>query len=382
MTNDEVPYEKLRFFKSRIGIGTEELEVLKPFRTIFTARQGEFADYFYETFSRIEETKLMLEQDRWIRLKSMWAAWFGSVFSTEIDDRFLGYLWKIGMRHVEVNLDQRFSNLGFAMIRQFCQRIILSEIPPDKAGPVLATVDRLLDLCLLVETSAYIEGTTRCDIEVIRAVADRVRNPSVVIGGNIKRLQKRVDTESKEYEVYERLIFENERLEKMFQDIKVYVDVFSKEPEFLKVDLKKTIMAVLGRMEEAGALQGIRTDLDLNVHVPTVRGDSETLERLFFYLIENAAEAVDKMNPYIRISSALEQTISRNVRIEIFNTVSLPQREEIEQLFSPFYSTKPSGTGFGLPIARTIVSKHFGRLVMEPVPGKGTRVIVSLPAAE
>ncbi len=382
MVNGQVPYEKLRLFKSRIGIGAKEIEALRPFRAVFTSRKEEFADYFYHTFYTIAETKLMLEQNRWTFLKSMWAEWFGSVFTSDMDDRFLGYLWRIGSRHVEVNLDQRFSNLGFAMIRQFCQRIILSEIPPDKSGVVLATVDKILDLCLLVETSAYIEVTTRCDIEVIRAVADRVRNPALVIGGNIKRLQKKVDAESREYEIYRRLIAENERLEKMFQDIKVYVDVFSKEVEFRKVDLKELILEVLRKMGESGMLRGIETELDLSADVLPVRGEREVLESLFQYLIQNAVEAADKQNPRVRISSRTEKTIPRNILVELFNTGEPPRKEEIEQLFSPFYSTKTSGTGFGLPIARTIVNKHFGKLVMEPIPGKGTRLLVHLPAAE
>jgi signal transduction histidine kinase len=382
MIGDQPPYEKLRLFKERIGIGPEEMEVLKPFRSVFTSRKHEFADYFYRTFSQITETKLMLGEDRWSFLKSRWAEWFGSVFTVEIDDRFLGYLWRIGVRHVEVNLDQRFSNLGFAMIRQFCQRIILTEISPDKSGLILATVDRLLDLCLLVETSAYIEVTTRCDIEVIRAVADRVRNPALVIGGNIKRLQKTVGSESREFHVYERLIAENERLEKMFQDIKVYVDVFSKEIEFHRADLKELIVTVLGKMKEAGMLHGVEVELDLGAEVLPVRGDAEVLECLFQYLIQNAVEGADGMDPRVKISARSEKTVPRNVLVELFNTGNPPRKEEIEQLFSPFYSTKPSGTGFGLPIAGTIVSKHFGKLVMEPVPGKGTKVLVRLPAAE
>ena len=51
----------------------------------------------------------------------------------------------------------------------------------------------MLDLCLLIETEAYITHTTRCDLEVMREVADRVRNPVTVIGGNIRRMQKKGD---------------------------------------------------------------------------------------------------------------------------------------------------------------------------------------------
>lgn len=383
MVNNHAPYDKLQLFQDKIGLGAEEFEILKPFRTIFTKRKHEFAEYFHEVFSSITETRRILEHERKPGLmKTMWARWFESVFSSDMDTKFLGYLWHIGVRHVEIDLDQRFSNLGFSAIRQFCQRLILSKIPSDKVGPVLVSVDKLLDLCLLVETSAYIERTTRCDMEVIRSVADRVRNPAVVIGGNIKRLQKNVPADSKEYKVYEKLIGENRRFENMFKDIRVYVEAFSSEPELRSVDLRAVISSVLNRLTATGALEGIKVDVALDQSVDHVLGDRKELECLFFYLIQNAAEATNKRNPYVRISSSLEEVIPQNVLIQIFNSGTPPAPEEIDQFFSPFYSTKRSGTGFGLPIARVIARKHFGSLVMEPVPGEGARVTVSLRASD
>jgi signal transduction histidine kinase len=54
----------------------------------------------------------------------------------------------------------------------------------------------------------------------------------------------------------------------------------------------------------------------------------------------------------------------------------------MEQLLSPFFSTKLKGTGFGLPIAQVVVRKHLGRLEIRPLPGKGTSVVVSLPRGD
>ena len=49
-------------------------------------------------------------------------------------------------------------------------------------------------------------------------------------------------------------------------------------------------------------------------------------------------------------------------------------------MFQPFYSTKgDNGLGLGLPICQKILERYDGRLVVESVPGKGTRVRVILP---
>jgi two-component system sensor histidine kinase AtoS len=52
---------------------------------------------------------------------------------------------------------------------------------------------------------------------------------------------------------------------------------------------------------------------------------------------------------------------------------------EVERALSPFYSTKPLGTGLGLPLVARIVSAHRGGLAFESRPGKGTTVRISLP---
>jgi two-component system nitrogen regulation sensor histidine kinase GlnL len=53
--------------------------------------------------------------------------------------------------------------------------------------------------------------------------------------------------------------------------------------------------------------------------------------------------------------------------------------EEIDQIFTPFYTTKNRGSGLGLAICQKIVSEHSGFLKVESSPGKGSIFTVSLP---
>ncbi|MBA4418207.1 MAG: hypothetical protein C0392_09910 [Syntrophus sp. (in: bacteria)] len=375
-----VPYEKLHQLQEKIGISPQDLDTLDPLRDMFVARKHDFADYFYDVFYSIPEARIVLNNEREPGLlKRAWAAWYESFFSAKLDRGFLAYLWKIGIRHVEVNLDHRFTNLGFSIIRQFCHNLILAEVDPAGSGRILSIFDKLLDLCLLVETNAFIENTTRCDLQVIQEVADRVRNPALVIGGNIKRLQNQVEKGSREYKVYEMLMLENQRLESMVRDINGYMNIFGQDPQFQALELVDTIMAALKRLQDTKAFLHIKVDIDLDPCVPRVMGDSNEIEYLFYCLIQNGMDAADPLNPYVKISSGREYAAPHHVQIEIFNTGVAPAPEEIERLFSPFFSTKTAGTGLGLPVARLIARKHYGTLYMEPVPGKGTRVIATLP---
>ena len=381
--SEGVPYAKLHFIKEKLGLSDQDLRALDPYRSIFVQRKDEFAKYFFDIFDAIPETHLILEHEgRASFLKITWAAWFEFLFTTRLDDPLLGYLWRIGVRHVEVALDQRFSNLGFSTIRQFCHDILLSEAPQDQVGPLLNTVSKMLDLCLLIETEAYITKTTRCDLEVMREVADRVRNPVTVIGGNIRRLQKKVDTSSKEYDLLQRLFEENQRLEGMMQDIKVYMEVFAAEPVVQDVDLSELIGRVLEKLrgEDPAERNRVTVRVQLDHEASCAVGDADALQRLFYYLLQNSFEAVTADSGLIAVSSRLEDT--GNLRVEIFNNGATPKPEETERLFAPFYSTKVTGTGFGLAIAQLLARKHYGKVDLVPLAEGGVRVTVTLPRAQ
>jgi nitrogen-specific signal transduction histidine kinase len=384
MTSDLVPYEKLHRIREQLGLSDADLQVLDPYRNIFVQHRDQFAQHFYDFFQEIPETRLILQHEgRPGFMKKTWAAWFAFVFKTRLDDALLAYLWQVGVRHVQVNLDQRYSNLGFSVIRQFCHQVVSAEIPPDKAAHILNIINKMLDLCLLIETEAYITHTTRCDLEVMREVADRVRNPVTVIGGNIRRMQKKVDAASKEYDLLERLFTQTHRLEGMVRDIKVYMDTFEGEPQWQRVALDKLVDHILEkvRAEEPETRNQVKVELAFDQDALFVTGDPVGLQHLFYYLLQNSFDAAGEDAGYIKISSRVDENEPQTIQVEIFNTGVLPDDEEMERLFTPFYSTKVAGTGFGLPIARLVARKHYGKMDLQFAEGTGAQVHVTLRRA-
>jgi signal transduction histidine kinase len=55
---------------------------------------------------------------------------------------------------------------------------------------------------------------------------------------------------------------------------------------------------------------------------------------------------------------------------------------QIVHIFEPFYTTKSTGTGLGLPSAKSIIDSHGGMINVDSLPGKGTRFIITLGYAE
>ena len=69
------------------------------------------------------------------------------------------------------------------------------------------------------------------------------------------------------------------------------------------------------------------------------------------------------------------------VVVEVSDTGSGIMPEDLEKIFLPFFTTKPSGTGLGMSIVKKIVDLHGGDISVDSAPGRGTRVRVALPAA-
>jgi signal transduction histidine kinase len=383
LKNLKIPYKKLHIFKLWLGLDESGLARLEPLRHLFTSRKEDFARYFHDYFMEIPEARLIIEhEEKPGRLLNAWANWFESLFSGGFNDNFLGYLWRVGLRHVEVNLDQRFSVLGFSVVRQFCQKLVRAEIPPDEATGILNLVDRMIDYCILVETDAYIEGLTRCDFEIMKGIADRIRNPITVIGGNINRLMKKTGLQDPAYPVYEFISSQSAKCEGMLRDIRTYMEVLEREPVFEKVSLEDLLQEVLNDLLSRGLYKKPRIEMNIGDDASHILADSGDMKALFDHIIENSLQALEEKNPFIRISSTTDGAPPHSLIVEVFNTGTPLREEDAEKLFSPFYSTKPGGTGFGLPIARQAARKNLGRLRIERVRDEGTRVIISLSLYE
>jgi signal transduction histidine kinase len=379
MENNGLPYEHLLALQEQVGWSRDEMQVLLPYRQAFIDQKDEFAGFFYNYFYQIPRTRVILNHEKMRgELRRIWSRWFESLFNVEAFHSLLSDIWKSGLKHVEFNLDQQYVNLGYCLARQFCHQIVCSEAPMSSRAALLLAIDKLLDLCLLIETSAYVAFSSRCDQEVIKGISHQLRNPITVIGGSARRVQKIVGLESELHGVCENIMYEIKRLDRLVVDIAVYMEVFQRESRFLIVSIREVIENALQLLQKNwGAVLPVQIDLDDNFS--DVQGDPDDFETMFYYLLENSLEALRPGSPPISIRSSVESFASHFLNVEIFNTGAVPKPEEFDSLFTPFYSSKPTGTGFGLPIALLASRKNLANVTLRPIPEQGTRCLVQLP---
>ncbi len=378
-----VPYQGLQQITDKLQLTDAELALIHRHREIFTRRQREFAEFFYNSFFDMRETHIVIERfGRPDIMKQTWATWFERLFSEKLDRAFVGYLWRIGLKHVEINLDQRFSNLGFSLVRKFCHETATENLPPGTALEILPVVDRLIDFCILVETSAYIDATVRCDVEILKGIADKIRNPVTIIGGNLRRLQRHTDPQAALFGDYEFLISSTRHCEEMIEDINTYMDTFQRESRLGECMLETIIEDMLEKLSTRKKLDGVKVEVSMSPDARIVRGDPVDLRHLFYHTLENAAEAArSATDPHVSISVLPQDIPPHTVRIEIFNNGDVINLSNISNILAPFYSTKSAGSGLGLSIVKLVIRKNYGEIDFEPVPDEGTRVSITLQRA-
>lgn len=135
--------------------------------------------------------------------------------------------------------------------------------------------------------------------------------------------------------------------------------------------------------------------LELNDNVPLIKGDPTQIHQILMNLVINASEAIGEENGTITITSGTKEcrldtpdesdiiaipNAGKYLFVKVTDTGKGIDPGAMQHLFEPFYTTKFTGRGLGLPVVLGIVRRHKGALKVQSEPGKGTSFEVFIPA--
>jgi len=109
--------------------------------------------------------------------------------------------------------------------------------------------------------------------------------------------------------------------------------------------------------------------------MPPFAFDAELMERVFYNLVLNAAQATAPGGTV----TVKTRTEGRTAEIAVIDRGVGIGPAQMKDIFNPFFTTKPEGVGLGLAIVAKIVDEHGGKIAVESEPGKGSIFCVSLP---
>ena len=216
-------------------------------------------------------------------------------------------------------------------------------------------------------------------------LAHEIKNPLGGIKGAAQLLSMELSKDSPLQDYTQIMIKEAERINFIIEEL---MDLGSpREPEISDVDLTRVMNDIVLLQREAARSRNILFKLKLDPSIPPVQGDEGLLTRLFLNLIKNARESISREGQVMietRIASNYHMTgpgrrSSPMVDIIISDTGCGIDQQEMDRIFTPYFTTKSKGSGLGLAISQKIIEDHNGLLKIESTPNQGTTVTISLP---
>ena len=155
---------------------------------------------------------------------------------------------------------------------------------------------------------------------------------------------------------------------------------FAREPEFAfdEVSLEDAIDSALGALADRVEAEGI--DLRVEVDSPGVLwADRDKLRRVVLHLLANAFDAVAAVAYPKVVLQAGHDLANTEVWIRVRDNGPGIPAEQIERIWSPFYSSKQDGAGMGLALTKKLVEGHGGQIELNPAGQSGSEFLVVLP---
>ncbi|HMI46385.1 MAG TPA: PAS domain-containing protein, partial [Gemmatimonadaceae bacterium] len=147
-------------------------------------------------------------------------------------------------------------------------------------------------------------------------------------------------------------------------------------------DLNVAIKEVIVLARSVTLRNGVSVQTRLAEGLPSVLGDRVQLQQVLLNLILNAAEAMGSMEEGARELLISTEEDQAGVVVAVRDSGLGVDPEHLDRVFDAFYTTKPSGTGMGLSICRSIIHAHGGKLWADANEPRGAVFQFTLPGAE
>jgi signal transduction histidine kinase len=215
-------------------------------------------------------------------------------------------------------------------------------------------------------------------------VAHEVRNPLGSITLNLdlvgKQIEKLADTSRHPSEEARTLVnemrVEVHRIQRVIEDYLQFARL--RRPHRKPVQLNEFLEEKLAFIGSAFEEAGVRLRTDFDAGLKTINADAEQLWQALLNLVRNSLEAMPRGGA-LAIST---QKGNGEAILSVADTGKGMSEEQLKQVFVPFFTTKPRGTGLGLPLTQQILNEHGAVIECASIVGKGTTFTIHFPLDE
>ena len=206
-------------------------------------------------------------------------------------------------------------------------------------------------------------------------IAHEINNPLAVIDSSVYFLKLHASEEDEQMQLYlDRIQGQARIATSIIQSLRALTKM--EEPN--KRNLLLSAQTVRG-IADIKIPTGIKVIEKMPSDDISINADQDQLKMAFNNIIMNAIQA---MNDNGVLAIGIDANYDGWIEISFSDSGPGIAPENLEKIFEPFYSTKVTGIGFGLAIAKMVVEKHGGTIIAQSEQGKGASFIIRLPTAE
>ncbi len=364
--------------------------------TLSEAQLMKLLDRFYHQVMATPQTRRLVSNPETLaRLRQTLHAWVVLLFSGPHDQTYFDKRQRIGQRHVEIGLEHHHVSAAMAVLREELVVCVHALVPvgSSRTQPTLRAMHKLLDIELAIMMETYQEERLR--LEMLREMQEHRRQSEekrrlATIGQMVAGIAHEIRTPMQVLTTsFEALPGNTAALDRgrlalrQMQDFIQEILDYAKEVQLdlAPVDTRTLVASALSDLTELIT----RTDVTICTSKLSARerilADPFRLKQVFVNLLRNGIEATQ---PGGRIWVEAREAMGRSGPFVAFvirdEGRGIPSAD-MEKLFVPFFTTKPRGTGLGLPIVQRLVHAHGGQIEVSSEPEQGTQVVVRIPAA-
>ena len=384
MTSDE-KFARYQDLQRYVGWTDADADNVQSVAALLDPHLGPLVEDFYAEIERHPDAARVITGGpaQVARLKETLIVWLQELLRGPYDEEYVTRRWQVGWRHVEIGLDQVYTNAALSRLRRGVLRVLSEHWPGEAqaAMPIRQSLNTLLDLDLAIIEDAYQAEYLARQQRVERlatigqvggGVAHELRNPLNVIKTSIYYLlNSRNLSPEKQAEHLNRI----ERQVRLADGVITALSNYAKMsvPTLLSVFLPDLVNEVLTDLLLPAVVQ---VERDWPAALPAALADPGQLKIVLANLVRNACDAMPQGGRLTLGGHCAEGCVSVTVSD---SGVGIPP-EQIGRIMEPLFTTKAKGLGLGLALSRAILDKHRGKLSVVSEMGKGTTFTVTLRA--
>jgi signal transduction histidine kinase len=222
--------------------------------------------------------------------------------------------------------------------------------------------------------------------EMAAAIAHEVKNPLASIEVMAGVLKRQLAEHPESLETLNDIIKEAKMANAIVVEVLEFVRPIQLQVD--RVDMEDVLKDAITLAEGKRRRGAVSIHMDLSADARELLADAHQLRQLFSNLVANAFEALEgegqvdirtSMIPGQEEPGGTGDYMAPQVVVEIKDSGPGIAPDDLERIFSPFFTTKPQGTGLGLAIVRKVIDAHDGRIDAVSAPGRGATFKVTLP---